>query len=155
MNVLLVLVIMIYLCWTRLVMNQEFADWVYSYSLFPCITIPTRVTLKTASLTENIFSIIKMFTGIWYTDISDHFPIFCIDKATDNKNPPKYLKKCIYSQESLGLFSNSLQNNDWSDVLSSNNPQYAFQMFSYCYRDAYDKCVSLRTIKCGYRTRKP
>ena len=28
-------------------------------------------------------------------------------------------------------------------------------MFSDCYRDAYDKCFPLRTIKCGYRTRKP
>ena len=92
---------------------------------------------------------------LFLRDIPDHFPIIYIDKATDNKNPPKYLKKRIFSQESLGLFSDLLQNNDWSDVLSSNNPQDAFQMFSDCYRDAYDKCFPLSTIKCGYRTRKP
>ena len=90
--------------------TQEFADLMYSYSLFPCITKPTRVTSKTASLIDNIFcnDIVDnqdVFTGILYTDISDHFPIFYIDKATDNKNPPKYLKKRIYSQESMGLFS--------------------------------------------------
>ena len=140
--------------------TQEFADLMYSYSLFPCITKPTRVTSKTASLIDNIFfndivDNLDVFTGILYTDISDHFPIFYIDKATDNKNPPKYLKKRIYSQESLGLFSDLLQNNEWSDVLSSNNPQDAFQMFSDCYRDAYDKCFPFRTIKCGYKTRKP
>ena len=28
-------------------------------------------------------------------------------------------------------------------------------MFLDCYRDAYDKCFPLRTIKCGYRTGKP
>ena len=50
---------------------------------------------------------------------------------------------------------NLLQNNDWSNVLSSDNPQDAFQLFSDCYRDVYDKCFPLRTIKCGYKTRKP
>ena len=132
----------------------------YSYSLFPCITKLTRVTSKPASLLDNIFynNIVDnqdVFTGILYTDISDYFPIFYIDKATGIKNPPKYFKKRIYSQESLELFSNLLQNNDWSNVLSSENPQDAFQLFSDCYRDVYDKCFPLRTIKCGYKTRKP
>ena len=35
--------------------TQEFADLMYSCSLFPCITKPTRVTSKTASLIDNIF----------------------------------------------------------------------------------------------------
>ena len=111
----------------------------YSYSLFPCVTKPTHVTSKTASLIDNIFcnnivdnQDVGLFTGILYTDISDHFP-----------------------KESLELFSNLLQNNDWSDVLSSDNPQDAFQLFSDCYRDVYDKCLPLRTIKYGYKTRKP
>ena len=81
--------------------------------------------------------------------------IFYIEKATGIKNPPTYFKKRIYSQESLELFSNLLQNNDWSDVLSSDNPQDAFQLFSDCYRDGYDKRFPLRTIKYGYKTRKP
>ena len=83
------------------------------------------------------------------------FPDIYIETATASKIPPIYLKKRIYSQESLGLFSDLLHNNDWSEVLSNNNPQDAFQMFSDCYRDTYDKCFPLRTIKCGYRTRKP
>ena len=73
----------------------------YSCSLFQCITKPTRVTSKTASLIDNIFcnNIVDnlenqdVFTGILYTDISDHFPIIYIDKATGIKNPLKYFKK--------------------------------------------------------------
>ena len=77
--------------------TQEFADLMYSCSLFPCITKPTRVTSKTASLINNIFcnNIIEnqdVFTGILFTDISDNFPIFYIEKATASKSPPKYLK---------------------------------------------------------------
>ena len=140
--------------------TQEFAELMYSYSLYPCITKPTRVSSKTASLIDNIFcnNIVDnqdVFTGILYTDISDHFPICYIDKATGIKKPPKCFKKRIYSQESLELFSNLLQNNDWSDVLSSDNSQDAFQLFSDCYRDVYDKCFPLMTIICGYKTRTP
>ena len=42
-----------------------------------------------------------------------------------------------------------LQNNNWSDALSSYDPQDAFQMFSDCYRDAYGKYFPLRTIEYG------
>ena len=71
--------------------TQEFAELMYSYSLYPCITKPTRVSSKTASLIDNTFcnNIVDnqdVFTGILYTDISDHFPIFYIDKATVSKN---------------------------------------------------------------------
>ena len=35
--------------------TQEFVDLLYSHSLLPCITKPTRVTAKSASLIDNIF----------------------------------------------------------------------------------------------------
>ena len=66
--------------------TQEFADLLYSHSLLPCITKPTRVTAKSASLIDNIFcnSVLyddHAFTVILYTDISDHFPFFFISMA--------------------------------------------------------------------------
>ena len=77
--------------------SQEFAEMVYSYSMYPCVTTPTRVTTKSASLIDNIFCNnmpdSSLFTGILYTDISDHFLIFYIDKSLTNTNCPKYLKK--------------------------------------------------------------
>ena len=74
--------------------SQKFAEMMYSFSMYPCITKPTRVTTKSASLIDNIFCYSmpgsSMFTGILYTDISDHFPIFYIDKSLKNTNCPKY-----------------------------------------------------------------
>ena len=42
---------------------------------------PTRVTYNTATLVDNIFtnSSRNSFNGIILSDISDHFPIFCIN----------------------------------------------------------------------------
>ena len=61
--------------------SQEFAEMMYS-SMYPCITKPTRVTTKRASLMDNIFcnSIPRssLFTGILYTDIQTNFPYFIL-----------------------------------------------------------------------------
>ena len=81
--------------------TQEFADLMYSHSLFPCITKPTRVTAKSASLIDNIFcnndvNNDDVFNGILYTDISDHFPIFHIDDSCATKTSCPYLKKRVF-----------------------------------------------------------
>ena len=65
--------------------TQEFIDLMYSDSLFPTITKPTRVTSHSANLIDNIFcnNILnaQALSGILYTDISDHYPIFYIDHS--------------------------------------------------------------------------
>ena len=74
--------------------TQDFADVMYSNALLPCITIQLVLPPKTASLIDNIFcngdiDDHKIFTGLLYTDLSDHlsdhFPIFYIDHDTKAK----------------------------------------------------------------------
>ena len=91
--------------------TQEFADLMYSHSLFPCITKPTRVTAKSASLIDNIFcnndvNNDDVFNGILYTDISDHFPILHIDNSCATKTSCPYIKKRIFPSK---ILNNSLQ----------------------------------------------
>ena len=114
--------------------SQEFAKMMYSFSMYPCITKPTHVTTKSASLIDNIFCNSmpgsSLFTGILYTDISDHFPIFYIDKSLTNTNCLKYLKKNrMYSVENQEKFARLLRERNWSDVLSSEDPQSAYSLF--------------------------
>ena len=63
--------------------TSEFLDLMFSNSFIPLIYKPTRVTLKTATIIDNIFTNAyenenKYMTGILTTDISDHYPIFHI-----------------------------------------------------------------------------
>jgi endonuclease/exonuclease/phosphatase family metal-dependent hydrolase len=61
--------------------TSEFLDIMYSNMFFPLITRPTRITSNTATLIDNIFSNHLenfSFSGLLFTDISDHLPIFCI-----------------------------------------------------------------------------
>ena len=58
--------------------TSDFVELMFSYSFFPLINKPTRLTEISATLIDNIFckSIdkSKCFNGIIYTDVSDHSP---------------------------------------------------------------------------------
>ena len=57
-------------------LTPEFLDIMFSYSFFPLINRPTRVRAESATLIDNIYcNVLKrnIFSGIFYTEISDHF----------------------------------------------------------------------------------
>ena len=63
--------------------TSDYLEMLYTYNMCPLINKPTRVKQNSASLIDNIFTNISLhtsdlFSGILYTDISDHFPIFTI-----------------------------------------------------------------------------
>lgn len=60
-------------------LTEEFIETLYSLSLFPTITKPTRITGNGATLIDNIFTNnieSNSLSGILINDISDHLPIF-------------------------------------------------------------------------------
>ena len=62
---------------------QSLQNVFYSYCLLPVITQPTRVTDHSATLIDNII-VSKpgnVISGNIASDLSVHFPIFCVAKA--------------------------------------------------------------------------
>lgn len=58
---------------------DEFIDVLYSCSLFPIITRPSRITTDSATLIDNIFTNVidnSIVSGLLINDISDHLPVF-------------------------------------------------------------------------------
>lgn len=92
---------------------NDFIMLMYSFSLFPLITRPTRVTDTTASLIEHIWTTQienNINNLILETDISDHFPIISQFKFNQSVvNPPSYKEIRIYSALSLENFKNELR----------------------------------------------
>ena len=114
--------------------SQDFLDLVYSHSLLPNITKPTRVTKTSATLIDNIFSndimsSNNLFTGILYSDITDHYPIFHIDNSSRVKSKDTVIKRRIFSQSNIANFSSALCNHNWDHVLQNNDPQIAYSLF--------------------------
>ena len=52
-------------------------------------------------------------------------------------------------------FANNLMSFNWKDILETDNVNGSFDAFYKHFREEYNKCFPLRTIKIGYKTRKP
>ena len=140
--------------------TQEFTDNMFSYSFIPQISKPTRVTMTSATLIDNIFSNDNTddpskLSGILYADISDHFPIFYIDHSGYTETTNSYIKKRIYKEENMHRFSTEMRAKDWNQVLSDDDAQRAYTTFYNNIHETYNSCFPLREFKQGYKTRKP
>jgi exonuclease III len=60
--------------------TKMFMNTLFSYGLHPLINKPTRITLESCTLIDNIFTnaIEEFNSGIFINDISDHLPVFTI-----------------------------------------------------------------------------
>ena len=72
-------------------LTNDFVNVITSHSLYPSITKPTRITSRTATLIDNIFtnSKSKQTSGIIITDLSDHLPIFISTDLNVSRNTVK------------------------------------------------------------------
>ena len=127
--------------------TSEFLDTLFSYSFYPLINKPTRVKGDSATLIDNIFSnnmdINNLSNGIFYVDISDHFPIFTITSNTRIKPAPVTITRRIFSTNNIDNFVNRLKNVNWLSVLSCDECQSAFTNFhEYMKSFLKERCFS-------------
>jgi hypothetical protein len=138
--------------------TSDFIDILFANGLLPAINKPTRVYKKSATLIDNVFhnNVNKISQGIIYDDMSDHFPIFLFNHSLSLKNTSN---ECIiirdYSIRNKEIFKSALQNANWDDVLTSNEPSHAFQLFHSKFLDMYKKAFPFKRLKCGYKTKLP
>ena len=140
--------------------TQNFVDIMFEYGFMPCISKPTRVTSKSATLIDNIFtnnysSYSNSLNGILYTDVSDHFPTFHIDVMSLTDNESKYIHKRDFNKPNIEKFNARIADIDWIDVLSNNDAQNSYSLFQEKFACIYDECFPLRYVKLGYKDRKP
>ena len=76
--------------------TDNFINQLLSSAFYPLISKPTRMTNKTATLIDNIFTNRineDRISGILFSDISDHLPIFTIYKNSNIKTHKKLYYK--------------------------------------------------------------
>ena len=102
---------------------------------------PGRHTENTYAIYDEFISFNKRCTTVQAgKKVSDHLPIFYIDKASDNKKV--HQKAYMFSRKPGNIFR--LTTKQWLyDVLSTKHPEYHFIVFSDFYRDAYDNVSHL------------
>ena len=137
----------------------EFLDALYSNMFFPLITRPTRITCHSATLIDNIF--VNQFfdrsrSGLFFTDISDHLPIFSIhfDTSISASNETVFVRDV--NQVNTTKFLSHLERIDWSQYATPDDPNNAYNSFFKQYSTAYDSCFPLKKTKVSnYRLSKP
>ena len=139
--------------------SSEYLDSLYSYSLFPLITKPTRITHSTSTLIDNIFlndiSLINTINGILFSEISDHFPIFTVVSNALLVNKTTVRKGRIFSSSNMKKFKDDLRSRNWNEVMNCSNGPVAFDLFYKNYCDHYDRSFPIQTIKSNYSNKKP
>ena len=121
--------------------NGNFLEIMFSHSLIPFINRPTRLTANSATIIDNIYSNEirnDQLSGLFYTDISDHFPIFIIDYSCTTYDQLQYIVKRHYTCDNISKFENTLKGFDFASILDSNDPQNAFTNFHDIFSQAHD-----------------
>ena len=110
----------------------EFLDALYSHMFIPLITRPTRITCHSATLIDNIFGnqfFDRSRSGLFFTDISDHLPIFSIhfDTSMSASNETVFVR--VVNQVNTIKFLSHLERIDWSQYVTLDDPYNAYNSF--------------------------
>jgi hypothetical protein len=138
--------------------TSDFLDTCFSNNFLPLINKPTRITKYSATLIDNIFTndVINssISQGIFLADVSDHFPIFAINKKY-KQNERTISKKRIISDNNLQRFNAALQQHDFNHILQLLDVNTAMNYFHNEFCELYYKCFPLITLKRKYSNNKP
>ena len=129
--------------------TNDFLDLLYSSYFWPLISKPTRITESTSTLIDNIFSnsvTTESLAGILYADISDHLPLFVINKphTSTNLSPESNLIKFRkFTDISKPQFKEKLQSLSWDELYTMTNTEQAYNFFLQKIVDEYEQAFPL------------
>ena len=95
-----------------------------------------------------------MKTGIFKTDITDHYSIFCITDLLTNTNKSSFFTKRAFSNKNIYKFKQCLNNISWTNILGGNfeTTYTSFHMqFSQIFKTSFPEKI----IKICYKNRLP
>lgn len=141
-------------------LTSSFLEQLFSFSYYPLISKPTRITSHTATLIDHIFTNsldCSIISGLIPFDISDHFGIFSLTNFNfKTTNKPKFTLKRIFNDKNIKDFTNSISSLDWSSISSNNSSDEAYCTFISSISETFEKHFPLKKIKCNtFKKRKP
>merc|ERR1712055_931573 len=134
----------------------------FAKNFIPCITIPTRITSRSASIIDHIFVKIppkliqiKCFSGNLITDLSDHLPNFTfLDLKTQNTKKRPFVR--LFTEKNKKLFADKLH--EEAPLINTNDltdPNRAYNIFSNNYLRLFNKYFPLTKLSKKASKDKP
>ena len=138
--------------------SDDFLNLLFSFSLMPLITKPTRITDNSSNLIDNVFCNLQLFpdAGIIISDMSDHFPIYTkvpLSRPTFISIHSKHVRNT--NPKNVAKFRDALIATDWSKVVLDSSVDSSFDKFLKKFLMLYDEHIPLRKWGGGNRRKKP
>ena len=137
--------------------TSKFLELMLDHSMLPTITRPTRITLNSAALIDNVFiseKLQKNFDScVLINDMSDHLLTLTLLKQTKlvDKTPLVY-KSRILTNGKIELIKQRLKETDWNGILNSEDCNANFNTFHKELISVMDNVASEVTIRIsGHR----
>ena len=130
--------------------TRDYYDLLSANGFRPLIFQPTRISSKSATLIDNIFTNdieTPSNGGNITTAISDHFPQFCqldIFEKTSNKKEVKYGRS--YKHFNQNEFENELKKIDWNLIFLGKNSEGALDAFYKTIEKLLDEMAPIRRL---------
>ena len=137
--------------------TNEFLESNLKSSLIPCISKPTRITHKMASLIDNIMASPKAHCNhapyILVDDISDHMPI--IVKFRNQNKSMKGHRTVIHRKldsQALERIGHDINDTNWPELLSELDANNSFNLFHEKLIASIDTHAPEKTLKIGRKS---
>ena len=139
--------------------TNDFIELNLDREMIPCITKPTRITNKSATLIDNIMisrSLQRNYVSLIVTDdISDHFACLVILKDQNKSTKgPKYIKTRNLDDRKIANIVTSLQEHNWKETLEPLNADDGFNVFHSILLTLFDKVAPEIEIRIS-KTKTP
>ena len=122
-----------------------------SHGFLPTITRPTRITHTSQTLIDNIYTNItpnnNFTSGIILTQLSDHLPVFMfIGPQIKSKQKKIQLTLRKIKDAQLRQITDSLKQNDWSDLYNLKDVNEAYAYFLNTLKSVIDNIAPEKQI---------
>ena len=116
-------------------------------NLYPLILRPTRVQGQSATLIDKIFCNnlnLLSGSGIYTTDISDHFAIYCSFLPQNNDALDGNfveVRRRELKPANINLLKESISDFEWHEIKSLDSANEIYNKFSDTVNEIYDRCT--------------
>ena len=137
---------------------NNFQNIVLSYLYTPLNDTHTRLDKKrgTSTLLDNIYSNVTQITntihsGVFKTDYSDHYSIFCVTDLVIRTQNTKFTNKLDFVQKNISNLKKTLDKYNWQ-TLPSNSGLISFSHFQNIFSECFMNNFPTKTLKLSTTT---
>ena len=136
---------------------NDFHNLFLSYHFYNLINKPTRVTENKSSIIDNIYTNVSktLVNGIFKTDFSDHYSIFCVTDLTKPLAKNKTVIKREFNANNIRQFNETLNQTDWGPVYNLEDFNESYSYFQKKFDHALNLHFPSKTVEIKYNNRVP